>query len=102
MSASPQLAQKVCQELIARGLLVEAGFSALRSLIPMNASQAQIDAMRTAFFAGASHVFHSVLVSMDTGAEPTEADMSRLSQLHSELQRFEAELAKMLPTRGNA
>jgi hypothetical protein len=44
--------------------------------------------MRGAFFAGAQHLFASIMVIMDPGAEPTAADLARMSQIHEELERF--------------
>ena len=103
MSASPLLVQKVCQDLTARGRLVEAGFDALRSLvIPPHASADQVAAMRMAFFSGASLVFDALMAGLDDGEEATDADMQRMAALEAELSRFQAQFAQAVTTRGTA
>ncbi len=103
MSASPLLVQKVCRELTASGRVVEAGFDAFRSLvIPPQAGQDQVTAMRVAFFSGASLVFDVLMAALDDGEEPTDADMQRMSALEAELSRFQVEFAKAVTTRGTA
>ena len=48
--------------------------------------------MRKAFYAGALHLFSSLLCIMDSEAEPTEADMNRMDLISNELKAFGAEL----------
>jgi hypothetical protein len=71
------------------GLLIEVGWLGLRLMtIPEDAPQIQLDCMKEAFFAGAQHVFGSVMTMLDPDEEPTEADMRRIEQVHNELNRF--------------
>ena len=44
-----------------------------------------------AFFAGAHHLFTSIMNVLDPGpdTEPTERDLRRMSQIHAELERYE-------------
>ena len=77
------------RELIAQGRLIEAGWQGLRrSAVPANAPAVQLEEMRTAFFAGAQHMFSSVLRVLDPGDEPTEADLTRMDKIDAELRQF--------------
>jgi hypothetical protein len=77
------------KELIDQGKLVEAGWFGLRMIaIPERASKDQLDDMRAAFFAGAHHVFASIVSIMDPGDEPTDADLRRMDQINTELEQF--------------
>lgn len=80
---------RLSKELIDKGLLIEAGFTTLRAMAGApDAPKEQIEEMRMAFFAGAQHVFATIMSTMDPGDEPTEDDMTRLDKIHDELQRF--------------
>jgi hypothetical protein len=71
------------------GLLIEVGWLTLRAaVIPAQAPSWQLDVMREMFFAGAAHLFHSVLVVLDPGKEATEADLRRMGMIESELDAF--------------
>jgi hypothetical protein len=103
---SPELraqVDKLTHELTAKGQLIEAGFAGLRLMaIAPDAPQIQIDEMRTAFFAGAQHLWASIMTIMDPGEEPTEADMRRMALIEAELKRFGDEFqARHLPTKGS-
>lgn len=81
--------------LVDKGLLIEAGWTSLRMMsMPQNAPQVQIDEMRNAFFAGAHHVFFSMMAVLDEGDDVTEQDLNRVSQIHAELDRFLAEFKR--------
>ncbi len=76
-----------------RGMLVAAGFVAFRKTVMNdNATLDQVQAMQIAFYAGAQHVFHSMMGTWDEGEEPTEDDMARLDKLDSELRAFAAKM----------
>lgn len=88
-SMNRELHDCIADDLIAKGLLVEAGFAGLRSaVIARDAPQVQIDEMRMAFFAGAQHLFASIMSTLDPDEEPTEADLQRMSQIATELEAF--------------
>jgi hypothetical protein len=54
------------RKLLDSGCLIEAGWVALRlAAVPMDASALQLDEMRSAFFAGAQHVFASIMHGLD-------------------------------------
>ena len=41
-----------------------------------------------AFWAGAATLFYSIMDCLDTGDEPTEADLKRMDNIHNEIERF--------------
>lgn len=80
---------EVTKMLTDRGQLIEAGFISLRTMvIPEDAPPEQIACMREAFFAGAQHLFGSIMSFLDPGKEPTDRDLQRLDKVNAELQRF--------------
>jgi hypothetical protein len=50
--------------------------------------------MRNAFFAGAQHVFGSIMQMLEPGEEATEKDLQRLTLINIELQEFLAQFKK--------
>lgn len=100
---SPEFLQQVTRELTDKGKLIEAGWIGLRlAAIPADAGALQLDEARTAFFAGAHHLFASVMSILDPGDEPTEADMNRLELIDAELREFITEFEKRIVTKGSA
>jgi hypothetical protein len=84
-----KLAETLTKEFTDKGLIIEAGWQSLKIMsIPEDAPEIQIDEMRNAFFAGASHLFSSIVVILDPGEEPTERDIERLDLINKELERF--------------
>lgn len=101
------LAIDVSKELINQGKLIEAGFAAYRLYVMhKEAPPVQVDECRIAFMAGADHVFSSIISTLDPGAEPTDADLRRMDEIHAELERWreaiKARVAGGLPTKGSA
>lgn len=71
------------------GKLIEAGWVGLKmAVMPPNAPQVQIDEMRKAFFAGAQHLFTSIIGILEPDDEPTEKDLERMTLIHKELEAF--------------
>lgn len=96
-----ELNKEITKELINRGKVIEAGWLGFKTIcIPKYASEAQLRDMRIAFFAGALHIFTSILSTLDPGKEPTEEDMKRIDKIHGELEEFQRELEKSI-RRGN-
>jgi hypothetical protein len=62
----------------------------------------QIEEMRNSFFAGAQHLFASIMHGLDPDKEPTEADMRRMDLIDAELKRFITEFELKLRTAGRA
>jgi hypothetical protein len=83
-----ELIADVCRKLTDSGRLIEAGFVELRMIILEDAPPIQVEEMRNAFFAGAQHLFSSILQILEPGAEPTEKDMHRLTLIDIELREF--------------
>lgn len=100
---SAQMAE-MTKKLVDEGKIIEAGWVSLRFLaVPENAPPVQVEEMRNAFFAGAKHLFSSILTVLDPGEEPSEADMSRMDKIHEELEAFITDYEKRrLPTMGRA
>lgn len=95
---------KLMKELTDQGKLIEAGWISLRiAAIPADASPQQLGDMRDAFFAGAQHLFASILGVLDEGDDATMDDMRRMSLISAELDAFGKKLAERFqPTKGNA
>ena len=93
------------QQLLDEGLLMEAGWVGLRRIINNHVSLSpdQLELLREAFFAGAVHVFTSVLRALDLEGEPTDADMRRMEMLDNELRKSDQELRlKYAPAEGSS
>lgn len=95
--------ERLTRELSDEGKLIEAGWVSLRiAAINSTADADQLREMRMAFFAGAQHLFSSIMTIMDEDAEPTDKDMQRLEQIDAELARFGDELRlRITPTEGS-
>ncbi len=96
--------ERLACDLTDNGKIIEAGWMGLRlAAIPLDAPAVQLEEMRGAFFAGAHHLFSSMMAIMDADAEPTEADLRRMSLINDELQSFyQMFQLKHLPTHGRA
>lgn len=91
----PRLLQEISRKLTDEGKLIEAGWMALRyTMIPENASTLQLSEMRKAYFAGAQHLFASILSILEPGAEATDKDLMRMTQIHEELDQFVAQMKR--------
>jgi hypothetical protein len=96
--------EALSKQLVDAGKIIEAGWIGLRVLaVSKNASLTQINEMRNAFFAGAQHLFASIMAVMDSDREPTESDLRRMSLIHDELEDFRKSfLLKHMSIDGNA
>jgi hypothetical protein len=84
-----ELADSLAKRLTHEGKLIEAGWIGYDKLVlSPDASQLQRDECRLAFFAGAQHLFGSIMQILEPDAEPTPADLERMSQIHAELEGF--------------
>lgn len=92
--------EKLSRDLTDQGRLIEAGWISLR-LMAID-PHAQLDEMRMAFFAGAQHLFASIMTILEPGAEPTEKDLQRLGLIQAELDKFISEFKQRIPTKGRA
>lgn len=98
------ITDKLTRELTDKGRIIEAGFVAMRlTAMHPDAPEDQVKEMRMAFFAGAQHLFGSLMSVMDSDREPTERDLKRMDLIHAELSGFIMDFTKAhLPTKGNA
>ena len=88
-----ELMEAITRELIDEGRIIEAGFASYKiAVMNPNAGADQIIETRRAFFAGAQHLFASIMSVLEPGSEPTDNDMHRITQIHEELNRFIVEL----------
>lgn len=95
MEVDKKLIDEICRKLTDEGRLIEGGWMSLRLLtIPQDAPLVQLHEMRYSFFAGAQHLFASIMGILEPGAEPTEKDLQRLTTISNELERFVAEVKK--------
>ena len=96
-----KLAEELTKALVDAGRLVEAGWVGMRLGCKLDkTSPTQQTEMRRAFFAGAMHVFTSMMSFLEPGSiEPTKNDMDRMTQLSEELTRFQKELEAHIRSR---
>lgn len=84
------------------GRLIELGWLAFKAtVIPPNASKAQIEDLQIAFFAGSQHLWASVLSFLEDGKEATVADLRRMTLVHVELREWAASILVRLKERGH-
>lgn len=89
------MALKVSMELADKGKVIEGGWMAMKILmVPVQASEEQLEDMRKAFFLGAEHVWTTIFAVLDADENPTDKDMERMSKIHLELTKFKQELTK--------
>lgn len=97
----PEITHKMIDDvgraLIERGLIVAAGYEGYKLMCPhaMRSHPVYAEAEQRAFFAGAQHLFASIMnQGLDEGTEPTDADLRRMDNIANELKVFERELEK--------
>jgi hypothetical protein len=79
-------AEIITRALANEGRLLEAGWQVYRLLCLRMPPNEIRDDLREAFLAGCEHTFTSMIGMLDSGEEPTEADLHRMSMLHTELE----------------
>ena len=66
-----------------------AGWESYRlNVLPDEAGEIQIKETRRAFFAGAAIIMETLMLALDPGDEPTDADMQRMADLQAEIDEF--------------
>lgn len=81
--------EKLTRALADEGRIIEAGWVSMKlTTIPEDAPAIQLEEMRNAFFAGAQHLFGSIMTILDSGSEPTAADLRRMTLINTELEQF--------------
>ena len=96
--------ERLSRELADKGKLIEAGWVGLRIACDLeDAPKVQLQEMRNAFFAGAQHLFSSIMTILEPDAEPTEKDMERMDLIDKELRAFINDFTiRNVPTEGSA
>ena len=93
--ADYEFLKRLHRELMDQGKIIEAGWVGLRlAAIPPEAGKQQLESMREAFFAGAQHLFASIMVGLDDDTEPTLNDLKRMDNIDVELKTFIAVFEK--------
>lgn len=59
-----------------------------RLVVPADASETQVAETRQAFFSGAAILFESIMLALDPGEDPTDADLSMMENIQAELDAF--------------
>lgn len=93
----------VAKKLADDGKLIEAGWVGLKmAAVAPDAPELQLREMRMSFFAGAAHLFQSIMSVLDDGDDATAGDMRKMTLIQQELDAFLADFtAKHMPTKGN-
>lgn len=96
--------ERLSRELADQGKLIEAGWVGLRVACDLeDAPKIQLEEMRNAFFAGAQHLFASIMAILDPGSEPTDKDLERMDLIDRELKAFINDFTiRNIPTGGSA
>lgn len=96
--------ERLSRELTDQGKLIEAGWLGLRVACELeNAPKIQLEEMRNAFFAGAQHLFSSIMTILEPDAEPTDKDLERMDLIDKELRAFINDFTlRNIPTGGSA
>jgi len=96
------MVEKLTRELTDQGKLIEAGWIGLKVLaVPPDATPTQISEMRMAFFAGAQHLFGSIMIALEPDAEPTDKDLKRMDLIDAELKAFLEDFKRRFPKPNN-
>lgn len=104
MMADRAYLERLSRELTDKGKMIEAGWLGLRIACELeDAPAVQLQEMRNAFFAGAQHLFSSIMTILDPEAEPTEKDLERMDLIDRELRAFINDfMVRNIPTEGSA
>lgn len=82
---------EMTKKLVDNGKIIEAGWLSMRACaFPEDISKEQEADLRATFFAGAQHLFASIMAVLDPGSEPTERDLVRMKSISDELDAFVA------------
>ena len=89
MSENKKLIEEFTKRLVDQGKIIEAGWIGLKmTSIPADASKTQIKEMRNSFFAGAQHLYSSIMTMLEPGQDETENDLTRMALIDTELRNF--------------
>lgn len=83
-----KLARALTNKLAAEGKIMRGGWEGYKMLLDPRAGPVQLEETRIAFYAGAHHLFASIMNILDPGKEPTEKDLNQMSLINKELEEF--------------
>lgn len=93
-----RLTSLLARTLADQGKLIEAGWTLLKMRVFPHASQAELEKLRSVFFAGAQHTFGSLVGMLEEDQEePTALDLKRMENLHTELNEFLSDFTRRHP-----
>lgn len=97
------LAGELSRRMMDEGKIIAAGWASFcQFCMPADAPKIQLEEMRKAFFAGAQHLWGSIMTGLDPDEEPTAQDERRMELIDAELRDFGARLTAELSTDGRA
>lgn len=97
---NPETVKTFVQELTRQGKIIEAGWLSFRYMvIPDNASDVQITETRRGFYAGATHLFQSLMAGLSDGSEVQPEDEERIAAIAGEIEGYLEELQAELKGR---
>jgi hypothetical protein len=98
-----QLAERVTRELLDKGKIIAAGWTLFRSyVLPKDAPKIQVQEMEKAFFAGAQHLWGSLMTGLEANKDPTAQDERRMELIDAELEAFAERLKAEIECAGRA
>lgn len=94
----------MAKRLSDEGLIIKAGWVGYRQCVmASDAPDIQVRECQIAFFAGAQHLFSSIMYSLDPEKEPTDADLRRMDLIDEELRQFAEQFHdRAMPPKGRA
>lgn len=97
------LAGDLSRQFMDEGKIISAGWATFcMYVMPKDAPAIQIQEMQKAFFAGAQHLWGSIMTGLDPDAEPTPEDERRMELIDAELQAFGERLTAEIECEGRA
>lgn len=93
-----KLIADMTNQLVDEGKLIEMGWQGMRHMsIRPDAPEIQLVEMRVAFFAGAQHLFGSLMSAADPkNPDHTQADLDRMVSIDKELAQFVVEFEQYI------
>jgi hypothetical protein len=90
MTTDQERIEILTKELISKGKLIHAGWLGYVAAVYRNhlTDGNQYDQLQQAFFAGAQHLFASIMNVLDPGDEITNEDLEKIAMIHNELEQF--------------
>lgn len=106
LSPVERLALDTMHRLVDEGLGVEGGFAALCIMEGIKPDNPMVPLARHIYFAGAQHIWSTMMTMLDPGPKETKRDMLRMDKIEAELEKYrlgvEAAYAATMKTKGSA